>query len=120
MSEDISITNEEYKQLVDFHNKKIDHVYIQPHDESNPTMICHGGNGKIFYNGRLHYLSDIIEDVKDELNVNSKHFYLDVACCYASQLKPYIERGCTIRPRYQNEDVLNCKFNPEHVQFSYC
>ena len=39
MSEDISITNEEYKQLINFHNKKIDHVYILPFNESNPQWF---------------------------------------------------------------------------------
>ena len=39
MSEDISITNEEYKQLINFHNKKIDHVYILPFNESNPQWL---------------------------------------------------------------------------------
>ena len=39
MSEDISITNEEYKQLINFHNKKIDHVYILPFNESNPNDL---------------------------------------------------------------------------------
>ena len=120
MSEDISITNEEYKQLINFHTKKIDHVYIYPRNESNLTMICYGNNGKIFYNGRFCSLSEIIENVKNELNVKSKYFFLDVACCYASQLKPYVEHGYTIRPRYKNEDVLNYTFNPKHIQFSYC
>ena len=119
MSEEILISPIEHKNLVDFSTEKIDHVFIHPHDESNPTLICHGGNGRIFYNGCEHTLSEIIDDVKKELHVDSKYFYLDVACCYASQLLPYIKDGCTIRPRYLTDNILSYCFDSEHIKFKY-
>ena len=120
MSENIPISIKEYISILEFNSGINDHAYIFPKDESNVTLICHGNeDGTIKYNGKKRKLSEIVKDVKSELKVKSKYFYLDVACCFASNIAPYIDSGCTIRPRYLNKDVLNYSCNSEQIQFSY-
>lgn len=114
----INISEKEYKDMTDFYNEKIDHVFINPYDEPNPTMICHGGNGKVMFNGQQKTLNEIKEDVKKELNNNSKHFHLDVACCYANQLSPEINNDGIIIPRYKNDGILYCRYTKNKLFLS--
>ena len=120
MSETICITPNECNDISHLFKQEQDHAFIFPNDESNPTLICHGSeNGTIYYNGKDCKLSEIIEDVRTELKITSQYFYLDVACCYAANLVPILEKGCTIRPRYLNQQELICILSQNSVTFTY-
>ena len=64
-------------------------------------------------------LSEIEDEVKEELQVKSKYFYLDVACCNSQALVPYIEKGCSIRPRYSNGDDLYYYYKTSQILFAW-
>ena len=120
MRELIDINSQEYEDLELFNQGLIDHVFIQPADESNPTMICHAEkNGKVKYNGRMCTLSELMTLVKEELQVKNKYFYLDIACCNSMSLMPYLQKNCTVRPRYSNGDNLYYYYNSKTILFAW-
>ena len=120
MRELIDINSTEYENLELFNEGIIDHVFVQPADESNKIMICHAEkNGTILYNGKMCTLSEIENEVKEELQVKSKYFYLDIACCNSQTLVPYVEKNCSIRPRYSNGDNLYYYYKSNQILFAW-
>lgn len=120
MTEIIDISSKEYEDIVSFQNKEIDHFFIQPDDEPNKTMVCHGTkNGEIYFNGRFCILSEIVDEVKEELRVDSEYFYLDVICCHSNTIIPYIEKGCSIRPRHLCQGNFEHYYNFYQIKFTW-
>lgn len=120
MREFIDINSQEYENLELFNEGLIDHVFVQSADESSKIMICHAEkNGTIRFNGRMCTLSEITNEVKEELQVTSKYFCLDVACCNSQSLVPYVDKDCSIKPRYSNGDNLYYYYKSDQILFAW-
>lgn len=113
MCEGIQISQKEYEHMKEFDNRNIDHVFIKNPDGLNYYLICHGCNsGYIQYNGRKCKLSDILDEVYEELQISKNSIvFIDVICCFGLYQIPCIENNIRIKSMFSNDSVIYYEYN---------